>query len=872
MASFHKPVRDREQLFNTLFHSDVVGVLITEVSGTIFEANDYFLHLLGYTREDLEKSRMSWVDLTPPEFVEVSRMAGAKLGETKSVTFEKEYLHKDGHRVPALVGVTRFTDGSVIAIVIDFSEKKKAEQALAEANAHLEERVQERTQELQRSEAFFAAVFENIPNMIFVKSAKELRFVRFNKAGEDLIGIPSEEMMGKTDYDFFPAEQADFFTSQDRKVFQEVRVLDIPDEEVKTRNGIRYLHTKKIPIMDKEGNPEYLLGISEDITEKKESERQKIALYQEQVARREAEMHSRQMALLSEMSSVLSETFDLKKVVNSFVRKITESFADVCVVDLFDEDHLEVVIMELAARDPEIEAKSVIWRKRHPLRWDSEIGAPLVIRTGVSEMGVWPDLESHLRESFSVDAAEEGVPLSISSYIITPIMSRNQPAMGSVTFIRSSPEHHYTDGDLVLAEELSRRLAISVENCRLFLKSQDASKAKTSFLANMSHEIRTPLGAMLGFAEVLSEDTSLDESQRNTLAIILRNGEQLLRIVDEILDISKVESDKMQIETVVFSLPDLVFDVMRLMRGKCDEKGIELKLSMGDVPEHIISDPTRLRQILINVIGNAIKFTDSGSIQVRVDKKKGMSLSRPSLEIQILDTGIGISAEQRQSLFQPFTQADSSTTRKYGGTGLGLFLSRKLARLLKGDVVLDSSRLGQGSCFTVTIAYEEPSAEEIDSKKRIEEPQESFEGIESVLVVDDAVDNRDLLVRHLERIGVSRDKIDVAENGDEAVSKALLKRYSLIFMDIQMPVKDGFQALYELRKKSYDGQIVALTAHAMKGDEEKCLAEGFNNYLKKPFSRGELKGVLSKARQSWSGTKDPKDLKGSPQKSNQNQK
>ncbi len=209
------------------------------------------------------------------------------------------------------------------------------------------------------------------------------------------------------------------------------------------------------------------------------------------------------------------------------------------------------------------------------------------------------------------------------------------------------------------------------------------------------------------------------------------------------------------------------------------------------------------------------------------------------------DTGIGISNEQRVQLFQPFAQADSSTTRRFGGTGLGLFLSRKLARLLGGDVVLETSSSGKGSSFVITVAYEEALAQDLSKPaKKMNLSESGLCHIQKILVVDDASDNRDLFRFYLRKMGVPEDKIDVAQNGVEAVQMALRTPYSLILMDIQMPEMDGFQALHALKEKNYSGLIVALTAHAMKGDEEKCLAEGFDGYLQKPLSKEALQKVL----------------------------
>lgn len=829
----------QEQRYKTIFDSGMIGIIASTFDGTILDANDYFLKMLGYTREELQRRELNWVKLTVPEDLERSKKYIDVLIEKGSVaSFEKEYLHKDGHRVPAVVALTMFTDGTVIALILDISRRKMIERELEQANLRLEDRVQQRTQQLRQSEAFLEAIFENIPNMLFVKDAKDLRFIRFNKAGEDLIGVPRTEMIGKNDYDFFPKDQADFFTSKDRDVLKKTQVVDIPEEPIQTAKGIRYLHTKKIPICNKEGQPEYLLGVSEDITEKKEAEKQKLALFQEQLAREAAEVRAQQMSFLSDISSVLTESFDQEQILKKFSRAVVNFMADICVVDLLDEEGYDFGQTEVTARETFEEEYLKKWRSRHPLRWDSSVGPTAVLRSGKSELHKDFDMKELLSLAFSTDASMEEPSIPISSMIVTPIKIRDQKPLGLVTFLLKN--NTYVDMDLSLAEEISSRLAVAIENSRLFYKAQEANRAKSAFLANVSHEIRTPLGAMLGFTEMLKEDASLTPDYKETIDTILRNGQQLLRIVDEILDISKVESERIQIEHIAFSLPNLLEDIFHLLKGRAEEKGIELRVSYQNLPEFVVSDPTRLRQILINVIGNAIKFTDEGYVELIASHKK-------NLEFRVVDTGIGISAEQRSNLFQPFAQADSSTTRRFGGTGLGLFLSRKLARLLGGDVILDKSTSGKGSTFLITIALKEAS--------RLEEPQatvpqgevnDDLKNISGVLIVDDAADNRDLFRRYLRKLGVNEDVIEMAQNGLEAVEKASQKTYTLILMDIQMPQMDGFQALSELRKKNYEGHVVALTAHAMKGDEEKCLAAGFDGYLQKPLSREALREILIK--------------------------
>jgi CheY-like chemotaxis protein len=318
--------------------------------------------------------------------------------------------------------------------------------------------------------------------------------------------------------------------------------------------------------------------------------------------------------------------------------------------------------------------------------------------------------------------------------------------------------------------------------------------------------------------------------------------------VDEVLDISKVESERLYFEQMPFSLVNLMDDVTTLLRRLAAQKNLTFNINTSGLkPGRIISDPTRLRQILINVIGNAIKFTAKGSINVEVNLREVPNLSptKLMLEIVVRDTGIGISPAQAAQLFQPFTQADSSMARRFGGTGLGLFLSRKMARLLGGDLVLRRSEPSQGSEFVLTILVEPqavaPTEVQVKEAEAATAKKSDLSG--KVLVVDDSIDNREWMQYACEHLGLT---IDTAESGEEGVKKALRNGYDAILMDIQMPEMDGFAAVRALQLSQYKGPVIAVTAHAMKGDRENCLNKGFDDYLCKPLSRQSLEDCLRK--------------------------
>lgn len=368
--------------------------------------------------------------------------------------------------------------------------------------------------------------------------------------------------------------------------------------------------------------------------------------------------------------------------------------------------------------------------------------------------------------------------------------------------------------------------------------AEQASQAKNLFLANMSHEIRTPLNAILGFAEILQDQHLVEKDKQRYAAIIRRTGESLNTIINDILDISKIEADRVETHETAFSLSQMLSDLYALLKMRCDEKGIQLIFErIGPVSDYIITDQTRLRQILSNIIGNSIKFTEKGHVMLTYE------IRGPMLFFTVSDTGAGISYEQRANLFKVFSQGDSSVRKKYGGTGLGLSIAQKLSQLLGGDAGLLDSEEGLGSLFFIQVKYKPTDAPAIDSVTQI--PHYNVRAIENkkILVVEDSLDNQMLLEFYLTK---HKANIVFANNGAEGVEAALKGDFDLILMDIQMPILDGYAATEELRRQGVAIPIIALTGYAMKEDQDKCLRAGCNEFLAKPIHKDKLLYTLAK--------------------------
>lgn len=412
-------------------------------------------------------------------------------------------------------------------------------------------------------------------------------------------------------------------------------------------------------------------------------------------------------------------------------------------------------------------------------------------------------------------------------------------------------------------------------------QAEMASIAKSEFLANMSHEIRTPMTAILGYADLISGgcpgQCAYGRSElRQSIDTIQRNGRHLLEIINDILDLTKIEADKIALGICPCSPWRIASEVESLVSIKVKSKGLSFKIEfIGPIPQTIETDPLRLRQILVNLVGNAVKFTESGSVKLEVRLANDPDQAR--LVFDVIDTGIGLADEQSARIFRAFGQADASTTRQFGGTGLGLVISKRLAELLGGDVLLVSSKPGLGSRFRASVAVGSlagvPMIDGMNGEKELfanaeadmiippAEAKTALKGLR-ILLAEDGPDNQRLIMHVLNKAGA---EVNAVENGRQAVEAAMggtedrassdsTILYDVILMDMQMPELDGYAATALLREKGYAGPIIALTAHSMAGDRQKCLDAGCDDFASKPIDLMNLiETILRHARNDASG-------------------
>ncbi|SFR48570.1 Signal transduction histidine kinase [Marinobacter daqiaonensis] len=384
--------------------------------------------------------------------------------------------------------------------------------------------------------------------------------------------------------------------------------------------------------------------------------------------------------------------------------------------------------------------------------------------------------------------------------------------------------------------------ALQRSNRALVRAKEDAvrrAQTRARFLASMSHEIRTPLNGVLGMLELALEG-DLQPAQRHQLEIAQGAGQGLLNLLNDILDISKVEAGKLDLEVISFDLRKLVQECATIHYEQARRKGLEFETRLeSDLASRYLGDPTRIRQVINNLLANAIKFTESGRVSIH------LAQTPEGVRLEVRDTGIGMSREALHRIFSPFSQADSDTTRRYGGTGLGLALCQQLVERMHGQIQVDS-RAGQGTWFTVSLPLPEdrsvPAGDPLDMKQATNSHPNGLQGCRILLVEDNRV-NQIVASGLLQKMG---HEVDHADNGERALSALSLKPYDLVLMDCQMPVMDGYEATRRIREKAEwrDLPVVAVTANVMSGDRDACLAAGMNDYITKPYNRRVLEDVI----------------------------
>ncbi|MEW6200179.1 MAG: PAS domain S-box protein [Planctomycetota bacterium] len=873
-AAVETALRQSERRYRTVFENAALGIFETTPDGRLLRCNAACARMFGH--ESPEQAVVGITNLAEQVWADPAdraKVVAQALAHPGVVAVEARFRRRDGREFTGAMKMQAIRDrrGGVeflYGFIEDITQRKQMEQALRE------------------SEERFRTIATAAHDAIILLDP-DGRIRHWNRAAEAVFGYGPDEVLGRDAHEVLAPPR---FHGAYRQAFPHFR---------QTGTGPAIGRTLELTAVRK-GGQEFpielsvsavptsagwaAVGILRDVTERKLGEQALLR-------------HRRYEQALAECSQVLLSDAPLQAALAHALDHLRAAAGATraYVAENFDSSDGGLAAHALSVRD-EAGTGNLGWlssslRYREGLGgWATRLAAgepicgpvrelpleqrDILERHGVRSVLLLPiTIDGQWRGFLGLDDPRERVWDQEEVRLL-------QTAAGLIgAFVgRRRTDQRLRESNAIMEESLRRERRVSVQLQTAFQElegamrqAEAANQAKSEFLANMSHEIRTPMTAIIGFAELLAEEVlcctqcagyggcELRERNCQYVETIRSNGRYLLDIINDILDLSKIESGGLQVERIPCSPLEVLHEVRGLMAARAAEKKLEFVVAVeGPVPETILCDPMRLQQILVNLVGNAVKFTPAGRVGLTLALiEPSAGAAEPRLRFRVSDTGIGIDPEQTARLFVPFSQADTSTTRKYGGTGLGLAISKRLTEALGGTIAVESAP-GQGSTFTVEVPtgplegvprVEYKPLEAGAASAADESPPPSQPVNARVLLVEDGPDNQRLLSFLLKKAGAT---VVTAENGQVAVELALAARaeghrFDLILMDMQMPVMDGYEATRRLRAAGYDGPIIALTAHTMQGDREKCLAAGCDDFTPKPIDRRALLEVIRRA-------------------------
>ena len=903
-------LRESEEKFRLLFERSADAMLLLD-GGKYIDCNNAALKMMGFSaKEELLGRHPSSLS---PKVQPCGRPSSEMADELMKIAFDKEthsfewiQIRSNGQEFPVEVTLTAIPwKGKQILFTIlnDITERKDAEKAL------------------NNSREFLHQIMNSIGDPIIVKDDQH-RLVMVNDAECRLTGYGRDQIIGKTDYGFFPSEQVDIFWEKDRIVL-ETGKENVNEEQITDAQGnTRTIITKKTLFKDASGD-KFIVGVIRDITERKQieealrkSEQEKAAILgglkkvsveyldpqmriiwvndpvQKHLGLPQDEFRKKQCfevlqgigkpcsgctaskslqtgrseegeLFTPDGKTWLSRSSPIKDAENKIVGVVHVA------LNITDRKRAESALKESERLLGSIinflpDATFVIDKNGKVFSWNraiekmTGIEAEDILGKGDHEYSI-PFYGE--RRPVLIDLVKKYDPASSATY---ENMKREPDGSlvgeaytsrlngGDVYLLGSASALYDSDGNywgaIESIRDITSRKRAEEDLLRSKERAESATRAKTEFLANMSHEIRTPLNAIIGLTGLLLEE-ELTAAQKEHVEIIRSSGDALLDVLNNILDLSKIEAGMIDLEKEPFELKNCVEWAVSLVAADAKMKGLGTGIEIdGNTPAVVLGDPTRLRQILINLLNNAVKFTEKGEVTVHVSSRPpGDADARHEIHFAVKDTGIGIPDEKKDRLFQPFSQIDASMTRRYGGTGLGLAISKRLVEMMGGRIWVESE-LGSGSTFHFSISALQATGTPPESPGDPLPPKRdsdlSLDLNLQVLLAEDNTVNQVVTRKMLGRLGL---KADIAVNGLEVLEALAKRHYDVVLMDVQMPEMDGLEATRAIRRKwpsARQPSIIAMTASAMEGDREKCLEAGMDDYISKPIRLESLKTAL----------------------------